>query len=225
MISIIFAIAACNRSSFVPPVSPVPMDTPEVLVVKAVTALHRGDKKAFLECFSSSQVEYQVLESIILASESFIAFKKRFIQVYGKSAWLSFQDREQAPGHADMSMTFVTANDVLNAKEWRPKGYKPKYHFPNTNGPTFITRQGDGWIIKMGNMLGDTSDERKLRYIELMNSIRDLTQKYSQVIGKANILPEDLDFQMGKEVMDILFGIKILAPDRFNIDAIISPNN
>jgi hypothetical protein len=224
ILSIVMVFTGCGRKTDTPQVSPVPMESPEAVVVKAVTAMHSCDRQAFLECFSVSQSEYSVLEAILQAGEVFSGFKADFIKAYGKEEWDRFQDPNQAPDGADMSLTFVTSEEVERARQWRPEGDAPHFQFPNTHGPTVITKQGTGWIIQFGEMLGNPSEEELSQFVEMMLAMRDLVTKYSNAIGTEGISGEDIDFQMGKDMMGMVFGIGLKAPDRFDIDEIIKQN-
>jgi len=223
-ITMMLIVTGCGKETQKPPVPSVPMETPQALVLKVVTAMQAGDRQSFLECFSVSQSEYDALEAMIETVESYITFESAFIKAYGQEAWDTFQDRDQAPDGADTTLIGITAEDVEQARQWKPQGDPPVFRFPNTSGPATIIKLDGGWVFQLGQMLGNPTETQLSQMAKTLRAMDDLVSKYSKAIGKENISGEDIDFQMGKEMMGMI-GIGLKIPDRFDIDEVIKQDH
>ncbi|MDA3821073.1 MAG: hypothetical protein PF450_00470 [Bacteroidales bacterium] len=218
--SIVLLFTACSSKTSEDQITSVPMDTPHALVMKSVSAMKASDREAFLECFSVSQQEYEVLDAIMDTGVAYLDFKSNFVNVYGEEAWVKFQDPEQAPEGADMSFTFVTDEDVAKAKAWEPEDDILSFQFPNAQGPAFISKMESGYIFEFGEMLGKPKSKEIAQFINLMDSMTELISDYTHAIGYTGITAEDIDYQMGKDMMKNVFGFSLNTPDRFNIEEI-----
>ena len=73
-------------------------------------------------------------------------------------------------------------------------------------------------VADMSKTTQDTPDVKKAT-----QQIRDLTalvKKYHKAIGHPGIKPEDIDAELGREIVQKLLGITTPAPHRFDIDQI-----
>lgn len=162
--------------------------------------------------------------SLMDSFEAIDAFKKKFIGTYGEEAWATFQaplsDDQKRP---DMNLTMPDLDEIQRESSGWEANDTNQGVFDSLPRVALPFKQvEDGWVIDGTKVFPD--EETLVGFTETQRKLTSFIEGYMKAIGHPGISPEDIDYQMGKDLMIVLMGRELKVggespnPDRFKLD-------
>ena len=197
--------------------------TPRGAANQMIKLLCEGPKEDFLSCFVGTDDERKAPEGEFDFVQAGLAFQKAVLKAYGQDGWKRFQVKNDKEAHAGLDLP-----DEKFVLSLVPKANLTE---EGSEATLVIFREGDFeqltlkmvkeenvWKIKAISFVPNGAKPDK--FAALMQGIAKTISKYQKAIGKPGIKPEDIDVELGREMMGHSFGLSTTRPHRFNIDEI-----
>jgi hypothetical protein len=146
-------------------------------------------------------------------------FRDAFIAAYGADAWDTFQDPAHRPGDHDTTFIIITdeALDKATKTEFQVDGDKATCIMPAGTGKVQLIKMPNGqWLADGSTFVPPGKTVEELR--KMLDSLTAVVKKYEKAIGKPNIGPSDIDYELGREINFLISGITDTSRHRFEID-------
>lgn len=200
------------------------------VLLSVMEATIEGDRAAFLKGLSGKQVDLDAAAATFAVLEAQNQFRSAFEKTYGAEAWEAFQDPDGPeagkPGETRYNATFNMPNlDVIQSisdsiPEKNGDGLVFKIAFGPRGTKFYCVKNGENWKVDAKSFVvaGDAEALAKM-----MSEFARIVDRHRLAIGYKEVKPEDIDFELGRDMSQKLFGIKSKAgdaPRRYDIDAI-----
>jgi hypothetical protein len=76
------------------------------------------------------------------------------------------------------------------------------------------------WFVDAKSLLPPNAKPEA--FVQMMTKFTGLVGKYRKAIGRDGISGEDIDVELGRDMVKLLLGISMNQPHRFDIDKIVS---
>lgn len=189
-------------------------------MIQAFQALHEGDEAKLFAAVEATEPQKEFFRTFIQFSSAVRDFRDAFVKTYGDQAWRDFQDDNKAPKDGNAKLTIndpqeqIAKTQKLQFEERGDEAFCPSIDGSGTK-VRFI-RVKDGWRIEGRS---NTPPEEGMK--QTLVQIRQLTEalrKYQKAIGKPGIKGEDIDAELGREIVKILRNVETNTPHRFDIN-------
>lgn len=213
-------LTGCEKSS----AELVPAPSSNAALARALDAIDRRDRDAMLTLVSGGPAAQESFSAIIETLKAIEAFKQKFISTYGEDAWTAFQaplpPEDKRP---DQNVKLPDIGQIkTNASAWEADDTNHGVFNKLPGFPLTFIRQNGGWVIDGTKVF--PNEKTRAGFIALQNRMGDFHRKYTKAIGHPGISAEDIDYQMGKEFMQVITGTELKLngqsswPDRFKVD-------
>lgn len=222
-ILLVFSLIGCGKKDHVSvPVSPATSSNEALM--RALEAMKKRDADSLLSLVSGGDEPQALLASVIETFEVVDVFKEKFIDAYGDQAWLEFlAPPEEGQTRPDMSLVIPDFEKLITSStNWEANDDNQGRFETLSNLSLPFKEKGGGWIIDGDSIYPD--EDTLIKYTETQKVLIEFIESYSHAIGKEGISPEDIDYQMGKDLMITLLGGEFIVdgksanPDRFKLD-------
>ena len=191
-------------------------DQPRNVLENMVTALLAEDRDTYMACFTGSAQELQVPVVLFDFSVAGAAFRADFIRAYGKAGWDKFQSESPGEANARLELPDGSLLAELDKATVTINGNSASMTVPQESKSVEFVKQADGWRINACCLVPSGAEpDTQTRMMRSM--IRTIT-KYRKAIGHKGISGEDIDYELGREIVSQIRGGTINAPHRFDID-------
>ena len=193
-------------------------ENPKAVATGFTRAMIKGDKKAMLGYCKGSPEELDVIAAIADFAKAVIAFKKAFIKTYGEQAWKDFQDPAKGPkeGNARLNMPSKKDLDSIAKTDFAIENGKTKWMMPNAQQPVDLVLSNGKWFVVSASLLPPGA--KPAPFAKMMRSFTKIVAKYQTAIGKKGISAEDIDAELGRDIVKTLLGMTTPTPHRFDVD-------
>lgn len=189
-------------------------------LVNFATALHDADKDKLLSCVTGDVAQLNGVAALVRYGNTTREFRRTFLKTYGEKAWDAFQ-KPSVPGtHCDATLTFPDKSLVKAAQSAEIRNVDGGYEatLPGSPIPISFVREGDTWKISATSIVPTGQDPGQ--FAKHFTTLSDLIEKYTRVIGKNGVTPNDIDHDLGCSLAEAALGIQIdeekrLSPDLF----------
>lgn len=186
--------------------------------------LEQGDKKAVLFLVDGGPRAQDFFAAIVDSSIATQEFKKLFTEAYGTDAWEAFQAPLAAGIHRpNMTLAALNVAEVQDqVQQWTANDENEGLCDLIPQLPIPFKKVKTGWVVNGAALFPD--EKTLIGFTETQEKITRFIRGFQKAIGKPEISPEDIDYQMGKELMKVLFGGEVsmdgepVHPDRFVLD-------
>lgn len=218
----IVACWSCARKA----VPTTPATTSGDILIAFLDAFDARDGKALLPLVSGGNRPQELFRAMLDTAIATDEFRERLTEAYGHNAWNNFQaEVPLGENRPDMNFTIPDTASLREAAEgWQATSDNRGECDILPRLAITIRKFEGGWLIDGAALFDDpeilkghTDTQRKLtKYI----------RRYFKAIGHPGISAEDIDYQMGRDLMTNVFGLgefrvdgKPAHPDRFDIDS------
>ena len=195
--------------------------TPREAVERFATAMVSMDKNELLACCAGNEAQMKVVAVMADFGQVVLAFKKKFIKVYGEQAWKDFQDPNKKRDGGDARLSIPSADDLKKVKEQKieikPDG-TATFAQIGSQHPGKLVKVNGRWFVDAGSMLPPNAKPEA--FAKMMGKFAALVAKYQKAIGHEGISGEDIDAELGRDIAKTMLGFEINKPHRFDIDKI-----
>jgi len=195
--------------------------TPREAVERFANAMVSMDKNELLACCAGNEAQMKVVAVMADFGQAILAFKKKFIKVYGEQAWKDFQDPNKKRDGGDARLSIPSADDLKKVKEQKieikPDGTATFTQIGSLQSGKLVKMDGR-WFVDAGSMLPPNAKPEA--FAKMMGKFAALVAKYQKAIGHEGISGEDIDAELGRDIAKTMLGFEINKPHRFDIDKI-----
>lgn len=206
----------------------VPADSSREALFKVLHALEGGDTEALLPLVDGGSKAQDFFVSIVESAEAADAFRAKLSEVYGAEAWDAFQaplpPEDQRP---DMKFSLPDfARIRADAVAWEADVENDGVFNGLTGIHLPFKEVSEGWVVDGSRLFPD--EATLTGFTEKQRKFTSFIARYMQAIGHSGISPEDIDYQMGKDLLIEMMGGEFRSdgqtsnPDRFKIEEIES---
>ena len=203
--------------------------TPRDAVSEALLALANGNEAKALNAIRTTSAEQQELLKAILAfNQAALRFRAAFIKAYGPRAWENFQDPSQGPKDGNATLNLITEEAVkakLDKLAIDEKGAEAQAHFPGEKQPTRLVKVEGGWALDFeGNFVpqGTLAGAKLAPVTQSLRGMARQVERYQKAIGAKidgkEIVPDDIDAELGRALLQELTGRTTDTPHRFDVE-------
>ncbi|MEP4076405.1 hypothetical protein [Haloferula sp.] len=223
LLLISFALSGCNteQQSSVPVA---PADSSNEALTRTLDALAQRDSDALLSTVSGGSKAQEFFASVIDSFEAIDSFREKFVAVYGDEAWTAFQaplpEDQKRP---DMNLTMPDLEQIRrDSSDWEADDKNGGVFDALPRIPLPFKQVEGGWVVDGASVFPD--EETLIGFTETQKKLTEFIISYIKAIGHEGISSEDIDYQMGKDLMIVLMGGELKVggespnPDRFKID-------
>jgi len=208
-----------------------PAPTGREALLRVVDALKSRDEHALAVLIDGDADAQDFFRSLVDSARAVDEFRVRFIEAYGQEAWARFQSPKGDDGHgAHMNLElpdFQAIEDQLST--WNVTSDNQGRCDVLRGVPLQVKKIDGGWVVEGQHLFSDRQALRQTT--QLQNALAAFIRKYIKALGRNGISAEDVDYQMGKDMIRCLMGVEFVSggkqalPDRFDIDALkVVPN-
>ena len=202
----------------------VPASSSNAALIQVLDSMIARDSDSLVPLIDGGLEAQEFFASIIESFEAGDAFEKDFRDTFGDDAWDAFQEPLPAgQSRPDMKLTFLDFDEIRkDALKWKATNENQGVCDLMPGVPLPFKEIEGGWVVEGGGIFPD--QETLVGYTETQKMLTDFILSYMKAIGQEGITAEDIDYQMGKEFMILLFGgdLKVNGntshPDRFKLD-------
>ncbi len=191
------------------------------------TSMLDGDQKQNEEVsISPTQLDRTAQRVAVRFADAADKFRSRFVKEYGEEAWRKMNDDahkpypEGSPVGANGSVTVIERKLIAELARQAKKNTMESRSFvviPNTPGKVELVRMGGRWFVKTDTMF-DIPDPEQLRKLTNLLGVMSVSlERYVHAIGKPDVTPDKLDYQIG------LDGMRVMGmPGMLNVPDVVS---
>ena len=203
-----------------------PADSSREALLKFLQALEERDKEALLPLVDGGPEAQDFFASIAESAEVAEAFKQKLGETYGAEAWDAFQAPLPPEGRRpDMKLAMPDFAKIrTDAAAWEASGENGGVFDGIPGIPLPFKEVSVGWVVDGSKIFPD--EETLAGFTETQRKITNFIALYMKAIGHPGISSEDIDYQMGKDLLIEMMGGEFKSdgknpnPDRFRIEEI-----
>jgi hypothetical protein len=193
--------------------------TPKDALLALLHAMKEADADKIMAACKATPEQRPIVEAGSRYTREVYKFRETFIAAYGTEAWDTFQDPAHRPGDHDTTFILMTDQALEKAAktEFEIEDNKATCIMPAGTGKIQLVKVPNGHWLADGSTFvppGKTPDELKQMLDKLTGSVK----KYERAIGKPNISPSDIDYELGREIDFLISGVVDDSRHRFEID-------
>ncbi len=182
------------------------------------------DREGLLSLVSGGVKAQQFFAALVESFEVLDAFEARFVEAYGEGAWTAFIDPSPDDQNgADFTVSFPDLDALKQENaDWQANAENEGVLLLMPAVRMKFEESSEGWVIDGAGLF--PGEEVLVGYTETQRMLNGFVEKYMKAIGHEGIGPEDIDYQMGKDILILMMGGefksdgKPVNPDRFKID-------
>ncbi|HJZ58134.1 MAG TPA: hypothetical protein VKE74_24545 [Gemmataceae bacterium] len=200
--------------------------SPQEALVECIQAMSRGDDARFFAVVETDHgLQRDYLRTLLEFIREATRFQDEFIRVYGRDAWVAFQDLRQKPDDGDAHLSILPW--LENKLAWAPtapiqqEGSEVYCVVAGEDAAPcrwIFMQSGGGWRLD-GRSLCPAQNEIEKSTATLRSCAEDV-RRFAKVIGYPGLRPEDIDVELGRAMVQSIHGIK-LPPKRFDIEKLM----
>ena len=175
-----------------------------------------------IECVAGDETSLKVAGSMFDFSLAVSAFQADFVKAYGQDAWKKFQSKDSADapkgGNATLNVMPEDMKQQIESAEIKTDGDKATLLAKGEDDPLPLVKQGDEWKVDGSALTQRGGPDQAAKLAETMQKMAAMVTKYRKAIGAEGIKAEDIDYQMGRDMMKAMSGMTLPGEERFNID-------
>lgn len=221
LLSFVFTGCDTKQQSSVPVT---PASSSNEALVRVLDAIKRRDTDALLSLVSGGSKAQDLFASVIDSMEAIDAFRERFVDAYGEEAWAAFQaplpDDQKRP---DMILTMPDLDQIQKDSSGWEASDENQGVFDALPGASLPFKQIEGgWSVDGAGVFPD--EVTLVGFTKTQQKLTEFIEGYMKAIGHEGISPEDIDYQMGKDLLILLMGGEFKVggesphPDRFKLN-------
>lgn len=213
------AICGCGGK----PTQPKPATTPaspREALIQLTEATHEGNVARLFAAVEATEAQKEFLRVMMQFLVAATDFRDAFIKAYGQQAWEDFQDDSKAP--KDGNAQFTISDPKENIGKIRnltidERGDQAFCQNIDASGKMIrLVKVKGGWRVDANSACPNEAEMQKT--LNQMRPVVEAIRKYKQAIGRPSIKAEDIDAELGREILKSLTGIETPAPHRFDIN-------
>jgi hypothetical protein len=199
--------------------------TPKAALIQFNEGLCTGDEDKLLKAAQADDQQKEFLKAVTGMVKVGNEFRDAFIKAYGQDAWKRFNDPNIDPGngegnaHIDLpdlkdrlakieKATIEEKGNEAFAEMADAKGEEQHWRMVKVEG---------GWVVDAAKaLIPEGTDVPKLT--QQMRNLTPLIAKHKKAIGKPGITADDIDVQMGREIVKELTGVQTRGRPRYDVD-------
>jgi hypothetical protein len=199
-------------------VRPQPSDTPKEAVAAFMNAFKASDPKQLMATATGDAQQKRNMAKFARYLQATVLFRDDFVAEYGQKAWQRFNSPTHSPGKANATLTLnIPDDDILDNLQIDIQGDRAIVKAPGEPQPMILRKIKGGWIVDM-ETLEPAGGQSLDASMELMNQLAPIIVKYRKAIGKEGITPDDIDYELGREMAPVLTGMELPVESRFRIE-------
>jgi hypothetical protein len=193
--------------------------TPKDALLTLLQAMKEADADKVAAACKTTPEQRPIIDAGSNYTREVYKFRDAFIATYGADAWDTFQDPAHRPGDHDTTFIIITDEslDKASKTEFQIDGDKATCAMPEGNGKVQLIKMPNGQWLADGNTFvppGKTVEDLR----KMLDSLTASVKKYEKAIGKPNISPSDIDYELGREINFLISGITDTSRHRFEVD-------
>jgi hypothetical protein len=195
--------------------------TPKDALLALLHGMKEANTEKVLAACKSTPEQRPIIEAGSNYTKEVYKFRELFLAAYGAQKWDEFQDPAHRPGLHDT--TFIIIDDDALEKatktEFAVDGDKAACTMPSGQGKVQLIKNPDGtWIVDGSTFVPTMRRPEELK--ATLDALAAIVKKYEKAIGKPNITPGDIDYEMGREISGLVNNEIDDSRHRFDINKI-----
>lgn len=218
---VVAALSGCSSEKASAPsgaenAQPVNAATPQAALRAMTEAILKADKGRFTGCLEGTPEQIKAMQSVYDYSHEAVEFREALIKAYGKEGWAKFQD-SSAAGGASARLDVPDDEFLGEIDKGKCEVNGDAATLMVTGKPPMALKKTNGaWRIDAAALL--PPDAQPAKFAEMMTRMGQVVKQYKKAIGKPGVKPEDLNYELGREICKQMMGVTTTAPHRFEID-------
>jgi len=202
--------------------------TPKDALTAATEGLLDGDEKKFSSAvLAKNPKDQELIKALVKFVTAAQKFKTAFVAQYMDKGWDRFNDPKYDPGNGEGNTTLrlqtkMEALDAVKAAKIDEKGDTATCEIEQKSGKKKTwkfakvkDKDKEGWLVSAETFTDGSSDVDKT--IKILNGYAELLPKYQRAIGKEGITADDIDVELGKAFVKLVYGLET-KPPRFDVN-------
>jgi hypothetical protein len=204
--------------------------SPKAAMTQYYEGLCTADEDKLFKAVKADDQQKDLLKALIGFTKVGTEFRDAFIIQYGQAGWTRFNDPNVDPGNGEGNANLAVPDlkeqltKIANVQIVEKKD-EAFADLPDPSGKVqrwrmvMVLQDGrvDGWVVDSASLLTPEGTDVPKLTAEL-RKMTDLVAKHRKAIGKPGITGDDIDVELGKQVVQELTGTPARGRQRYDVD-------